>query len=267
MHQIHGRHQRGLGRKVRVKNKTVPHFNMLAAQLPPVPIEIDRSNLVTGPWGMMLNGYDAQNPNAPIVGDCTVAGLFHGRQIVGAMAGKKWFQPPLLTVQQTYSAMSGYVVGKPETDVGMNEQAALNYAKTVGIAGPSGTLEKDLIWIELDPKNADHMKHAIDTCGFVYNGMSVPQLVMDQETPFFDAPPNSPIEGGHCTVNWGFRANGLYRTASWGNGDLWMTPDYVANYVDEAYVVIDPELVEVTGVTPFGLTLDELVNLASQYRE
>lgn len=268
----HNHLMRRCGRKPRDKNVKVPHLDqiirMTGIAIPAAPDEVDRTTLVgTNQFGMLCNGYDSANPNAPVVGDCTIAAINHGKQIANLLAGKPWFKPALTDVITQYSACSGYVIGQDATDVGCVEQDVLKYAQTTGIRGPSGQLEKLLDWIEIDPKNVDHMQHGIDVCGFVYNGMDLPTLVMNQTLPFFDAPPKSAIDGGHCTLNWGYRINGLYQTISWGDGNLWMTPSFIADYVEEAYILIDPDLIEATGKTPLGLSFDQLQQILATYRE
>lgn len=259
-------YQRALGRLRRSINLTAPHLLLMAdAKFSTLPAEIDRSDLIVQPWGMMLNGPDDEDANAPILNDCTVAALYHGKQLVDAMTKLPPIPNQNACVLRAFKDL-GYDPNNPATNTGLYMQDVLNYNQTRGLPAGPVAREQSVAWFELDHTNEDHIKHVIDTCGYCCIGAEMPTSVMQQEYPFFNATKGADIEGGHEFILWGYKANGLYKVVSWGSGDIYMTSEFLRDFADEAYAVVDDDLVKTTGKTPGGLSVAQLQSYLASYK-
>lgn len=258
---------RGTGRIKRngYLNPAVRPLGFKSGKLPPVPAEVDRTAMVAGvPWGMLLNGSD-DDPTLPVLGDCTIAGLYHGRQITNLMAGNAPVEQPWQAVLQSYEEGAGYVLGNSATDNGALMNQVLPWHHATGIVVPEGRSKNQSFFV-IDHMCEPLVKHIIDVCGFVYIGCDLPVSVYQQDLPYFDAPLGAQIESGHCIIAWGYRPNGLYKIVTWGNGDLYMSPKFLQNYVTETYAVVDFELAAATGKTPLGISLTDLAAAIAPYQ-
>jgi len=242
-----------LGRKARRYDSRIPHLSALLAgqKLTPVPAPTDWSKGMPANLGMALNS---------TLGDCTAAGWCHQKQIwtfnTGAMV-----TVPDPDIEDLYEATGGYVPGDPSTDNGAVEQDVLSYLLKTGLTG-----DKLTAYFEVDTRNADDVKRTIAWCGGSYIGFEVPAFVMNLTTAgsVWDLPGSSgvpadadtSIEGGHCVVIAGFDDSWL-TLISWG-ALYRMSWAFWAEYVDEAYGLVDTDWVKATGTTPANMTLAEL---------
>lgn len=165
-------------------------------------------------------------------------------------------------VEKLYIQACGYNPRVPGEGPGGNEQHVLTYLLKKGAPmGPKGkTRHRITAFVEVDPRNQDDVKRAINDCGLAYIGFNVPAFITPDNAP----PPDiwdvqntdTNIVGGHAVVLAGYDANGA-RVISWGQYYT-MTWAFFAQYVDEVYAIADPDWIEAKGTTPGGLTLDEL---------
>ena len=244
-----------LGRLQRTYDARIPHMSALVAGqvLPPPPPSVDYTTTLPRNLGMMLND---------TLGDCTCAAVYHAIQVWSANALQKIDTEGDSDVEKLYIQACGYNPRIPGEGPGGNEQHVLTYLLQKGApTGPKGkTRHKITAFVEVDPRNTDDVKRAINDCGVAYIGFNVPAYLMPANAP----PPdiwdvqagNDSIVGGHAVVLAGYDANGA-RVISWGQYYT-MTWAFFAKYVDETYAIADPDWIEATGKTPGGLTLSEL---------
>ena len=254
-----------LGRTPRAFDPRIPHMSALLAakQLPPPPASVDYSKGMPQDLGMMLND---------TLGDCTCAAFYHAIQVwtFNASDGKSIDTEQDDDVKKLYELACGYKPATPGEGPGGNEQHVLKYLLQHGApCGVGKTRNKIAAFMEVDPRNIDDVKRAIDDCGVAYIGFQVPASLMPpgQEPPsvWTVDPSNTKMVGGHAVVLPGYDANGA-RVISWGQYYT-MTWDFFAKYVDEVYGIADQDWVAATGKTPCNLTLAELEQQMEALRE
>jgi hypothetical protein len=258
------------GRKPRAFGN-VPHYSALrfmrtAAAV--YPASCDWSAAAPADLGMMLNGPTPNDPNAPELGDCTIAAVYHARQIWTASANPPCDTQPNSVVEELYEDACGYKPGDPSTDNGGVEQDVLKYWVTngipIGAQGDVGPNDKLLAFVEVDPTNTADVLTAIWECGVAYIGFNVPAYLMpsDGSPPpaVWDVDPNGDktIIGGHAVILVGYdQKTQTYKLVSWGQ-TYTMTQAFFAAFVDEVYALADSEWIEKTGATPLGLSVAQL---------
>jgi len=246
-----------LGRTPRTYDPRIPHMSALLAgkQLPPPPASVDYTKGMPSDLGMMMND---------TLGDCTCAAFYHAIQVwtFNAHNGKSMDTEPDGDVEKLYEQACGYKPQQGGEGPGGNEQHVLKYLLRTGApCGPNGNVRNKIAaFVEIDPRNTDDVKRAINNCGVAYIGFSVPQNIMppDGEPPavWKVDPTNPQLIGGHAVVLAGYDANGA-RVISWGQCYT-MTWDFFAKYVDEVYAIADKTWVDAGGKTPGGLSLAQL---------
>lgn len=190
------------------------------------------------------------------LGTCSCAALGHMLQAHVALTGKA------LTITdddiiKMYSAISGYVPGKPETDRGAMMIDALRHLKNVGLAG-----YRIGAFVRVDPQNVVELQAAVNLFGGVYVGADMPNRVTTQvvwDLPLADErdsrdKPGS--MGGHAftILKYDRRHWGL---ATWA-ATYAATGDWVDMYVDEAWAIISPSWVSGDEPAPNGFNVDRL---------
>jgi hypothetical protein len=246
-----------LGRLARAHDPRIPHMSALLAgkTLPPPPAQVDYTKGMPKNLGMMMND---------TLGDCTCAAFYHALQVwsFNASKHKSIETEPDVDVEKLYEFACGYKPSQGGEGPGGNEQHVLKYLLTKGAPmGSNGrTVHKIDAFVEVDPRNTDDVKRAINNCGVAYIGFNVPQYIV----PSTGQPPavwdvensNTQIVGGHAVVLAGYTATGA-RVISWGQYYT-MTWAFFAKYVDETYAIADSTWIAGGGKTPGGLTLAEL---------
>lgn len=223
------------------------------AELPPASGVIDRCTEVTN-WPMYLNDQ---------LGDCTVAGAGH---MFGAMAVYAGHAEPLFidsVITATYSAVSGYVPGRPSTDNGADMQTVLEHLKQVGMTDTMGHVHKVAGYAAFgDPTDEVLLAQVLSTFGSVYVGVSLPQSAVDEfhQGQPWDYQPTSPVVGGHCIVlqRRGVGGTGILKYISWGTAQS-TTRGFQKHYAEEAYAVITEDWLTASGDSISGLNLDQLL--------
>jgi hypothetical protein len=247
-----------LGRLARSYDKRIPMLHTLMEGIVPQPVKpaVDYTNGMPKDLGVMLND---------TLGDCTCAAYYHAIQVwtYNALGPKQMVTVPDKDVEDLYEQACGYKPAKGGEGPGGNEQHVLTFILKKGApSGPSGQQRHQLdAFVEVDVKNTDNIKRAINDCGVAYIGFNVPQYIMPpNQNPLsvWDVDPkaDNTIVGGHAVVLAGYDAAGA-RVISWG-GYYTMTWAFFAKFVDEAYAIADPDWISVKKTTPGGLSLQQL---------
>lgn len=211
---------------------------------------------VTGPdhahWGHGLS-YDMDGNDG--AGDCVIAEYQHQDVIWCARSGEPGRTTPAMCIP-TYSALTGYVPGKPKTDQGTSMLAANKYWKNTGMGGV-----KIDAFMSVDPMNLGEVKTAVYQFGGLSTGLAMPLSAQAQTfngawevTGSTDNAPGS--WGGHCVVICGFDDAYLY-CVTWGRIQA-MAWDFFTTYCDEAYVMLSADWMRKSGVSPSGFAWAKL---------
>ena len=186
------------------------------------------------------------------LGCCVISGGYH---LVGAFTGNAGneFVASDQQIISDYSAIGGYVPGRPDTDNGCDEETALNYWMKQGFQ--NGT--KLAGWLSVDPSNQTELQQAVAIFEHVYWGMEMPDQWINQAMPQFpggslaspaavwDMAGDPNPDNGHCITSFAFNASGLL-TDTWGSlvSLTWEAAAYYggSNQDGEAYVVLSPDL-------------------------
>jgi len=186
----------------------------LLKSLPAPPTSIDYT-VKAKPWLRQVLANDQ-------LGDCTAAGAFH---IAGTWLANNDVTVPftLDDVIRFYSATTGYVPGKPETDQGGDEETVLNYWMNNGLGTtPSHRVQA---WVSVNANDIAEVKAAIWLFGNVYIGASMPDAWVDpmpSASGFVWEAAGPPVdENGHCFCALGYSPNGNLKISTWGMiGDI-----------------------------------------------
>jgi len=238
----------------RQPNQGRPRIKLTADLIPATayapPASVDYySRVPADTWGM--DGNDT-------VGDCTCAEVDHTTKARQVAAGNTEVRSTDAEVLAAYSAITGYTPADPNTDQGAEMQAVRNYWRTHGIT-LGGTVDKILLFAEIDHTDHNLIKWAVDRFGAVGLGINFPASAMDQ----FDAGKpwtvvrGSRIDGGHAISLVGYDATYAY-VVTWGAVQR-MTWDFFTAYVEEAWTDLDESFVNATsGSDPLAETLYQL---------
>lgn len=237
-----------LGRRPRVptlaSHLARTRFAALVASLPPPPSSVDRSALLAN-CGVMLNNQ---------LGDCTCAAKGHIIQLWTAANGNE------ITVSDgvilaAYEGACGYNPLDPSTDQGGNMDTVAAYFRDTGIGG-----YKADAFVIIDPRNRDHVKHAINRYGACDLGLSLPTNAQAQAVWDLAAGDGKAADpgswGGHDAVAVGYDDAGVL-IETWGmiKRATWIWFDA---YTDEAFAYWSRALWAPTGTAPCGVSAAEL---------
>jgi hypothetical protein len=205
--------------------------------------------------GMMLNGPTPGNPNAPQLGDCTIAATGHIRQSWAFNTGGQLWSPTDDNIEDAYCQACGYVKGDPSTDAGGNLQTVLKNWMDPGLPGNAAGNPVDVLlgFFELDPRNLDDVHEAIAWCGGLYCAGALPESWMSWSPGQVWDVAEEGTEG-HCISFFGSDKGVRKTCVSWGF-EIDVTDDAFAYYITECYAPISLDWVMKTGVTPFKAPL------------
>jgi hypothetical protein len=216
--------------------------------LPAHPAQFGHENLIGATaWGML--GNDS-------VGDCVFAGSDHETMLWTTEAGDPAAFGPDQAIAD-FSAVTGYIPGKPETDQGTDVRQALQYRQATGLIDAKGARHKIGAFLALEPGNIDHLLEALYLFGAVGIGLEVPQSAEDQfgaGKPWSVAHGKQNILGGHYVPLVADRGNLVVVT--WGRLQQ-MTLQFYEKYCDEAWAILSPEMLK-GGVSLEGIDLAAL---------
>jgi len=193
------------------------------------------------------------------LGCCVASWLAH---FVGVATGNADGSPIVFTdpqIVQLYSALSGYVPGRPDTDVGCNEVDALNYMHQHGFLG-----HQIAGYLSVNPLDTNEVKAAVYLFENLMFGIEIPDewaqvtgsgFVWDAGTP------NS--ENGHCVGSPSYGDEGL-GISTWGMlGTMtWraLARDVIAQSGGELYTLITHDMISrATARAPNGLDWGSLI--------
>jgi hypothetical protein len=143
----------------RTYDPRVPHMSaLLAGQTLAPPTSVDWTKGMPANLGMMLND---------TLGDCTRVAVYHAMQVWTFNAGGKMVTQPDSDVEKLYVQACGYNPRVPGEGPGGNKQHVLTYRLTQGAPiGPAGAGRSWIsAFVEVDPRNTDDVKRAINDCG------------------------------------------------------------------------------------------------------
>jgi hypothetical protein len=230
-------------------NPTTPKLrlaNFLSAAAPLVyPENRDWLSQVSN-WPMYLNDR---------LGDCTCATIGHLIQIFNRYGQQKDVRVTDSDVLKAYSAVSGYNPKTGDNDNGAVVQDVLNYWRKTGVGG-----HKILAFAQVDFRNDDELRQALNIFGNIYLGINFPSTAMDQfnNGKPWDFVPGAYSEGGHA-INAGYYdvSDNMWKVVTWGQVQP-MTEKFFNAYVEEAWVVISQEWLDANGRNPEGIDMKTL---------
>ena len=159
---------------------------------------------------------------------------------------------PDAAILAAYEAVSGYVPGRPNTDVGATCEDVLAYWKNTGIGG-----HVIVGYASVDVTNKSEVEDSVYLFGGTYLGINMPISAQDQTGPglVWDVPPGGPRGngapgswGGHAVPIVAYDASGL-TVITWGSLQR-MTWAFLDTYCDEAYVALSHDWIESSGLSP-----------------
>lgn len=233
-----------LGKKAELKlgrypnDPTQPRVKLTPVGAITPPASADWSKTIAN-WGVLLNDK---------LGCCVAAGALHSQQLFEFDAqgvGTTFTDDQCLTM---YEAISGYVPGKPATDVGATLQSGLAYWQKQGLDG-----YKLDAYAQIDHTNLNLVRSCIALFGTVYAGFNVPQSAMQQFQAGqpWSLVPSSPIVGGHCVPLTAYDSQS-FSCVSWGRIQRMSVP-FLQRLFDEMWVPVDNDWMQKNGKTPSGL--------------
>lgn len=178
------------------------------------------------PLGMLANDK---------LGDCEIAGQDHGQMLDDAEAGRPIPEFDDATATADYSAVGGYVPGKPETDQGLETRETLAYRRKTGMASVDKKRHKIGIFGELPFADLDYLDAVGQTTGKIALGTAITNEAaaqFDRAEPF-DLGGDEDLDGYHFVYVVGKLA-GNFVVITWGTFAL-MTPRYLQAKADEAW--------------------------------
>jgi hypothetical protein len=177
------------------------------AALPPPPPAVDWTTKARSALGLVY-----QND---VLGDCVVAAGMHLLGLATGNATGRAFVATKAQVIADYSAIGGYVPGRPDTDQGCNEEDAFAYWAGHGFADKS----KLAGWIAIDPSNELEVKQALYLFESVFFGVGLPDAWIN---PFPSASGftwgvhgAADDQNGHAFLGVGYNAAGV-QVDTWG---------------------------------------------------
>lgn len=246
-----------LGRRPRLAGKQRLHLSdfISHAMLPPPPPSVDY-------WPKAASVLADIYKNDAL-GDCVIAGGYHVLGVETGNASGTPFHATAAQIVADYSAIGGYVPGKPSTDEGCNEETAFDYWKKHGFANGS----KILGAISINASSKSDIQAACYLFENLFFGVGLPDAWI---SPFpagsgfvwgvnGHANPNN----GHCFIATGYGPSGV-TIDSWGLKGV-VTYDAVAAYASpagggELYAVITPDqLAKGQSKAPNGLAWGDLI--------
>jgi hypothetical protein len=185
-------------------------------------------------------------------GDCVEAELGHHVEQITRYGQGHAVTVGDQAVLSAYSAITGFDPDDPDTDQGTVIEDALSWwRKGDGLSGHA-----IVAYAAVDVSNPTEVKQALNLFGGLSVGFNFPASAMDQfnEGLPWDVVKRSPIEGGHCVLVGAYDATS-FDCVTWGVRQK-MTTAFWRKYVDEAWVVIDDEMV--SALSTYGVSLHGL---------
>lgn len=204
-------------------------------------------------WGMLGNDE---------VGDCVFAGAGHETMILTAQGSGSPTDFSTVNTLADYSAVTGYVPGRPATDQGTIVREAMRFRRKHGVLDANGERHKIGAYLRLDVTDLEQLYVATYLFSAVGIGIEFPRSAMQQFNRHepWDVVPDSPIESGHYIPSV---ARPL-TIVTWA-AEHSMTEAFYERYADEAWAFVSREMLDPeTGRSPEGLKLGQLIKALDQ---
>lgn len=205
------------------------YFDKSKLPKPPAVFGLQR---IVHSWGMLGNDK---------YGDCVWAGAAHETMLWCKEAGAETSFTDA-DVLSDYSAVTGFVPARPDTDNGTDMQEAAEYRRKTGNLDRNGVRHKIDSYVSLKVANLDDLMVATYLLGAVGVGIQMPNTAdvqFDNAEPW-DVVPKAEIDGGHYIPVFGRNSRGNILLVTWGRLHA-MTPAFFERYNDEmiAYLSIE----------------------------
>jgi hypothetical protein len=210
-----------------------------------VPATVDYLSQVTSGWPMYGND---------TLGDCTAAAAGHLEEVWSNYGQGRTVTVTDNAVLEFYSACSGYVPGRPDTDQGAVMQDCLKVWRTPGVGG-----HEIAAFFAVNPTNHDLIRTALYLFGGLYVGVNLPVIAQDQfeqGVPWDVVRNDGGLDGGHCIHLGAASTTGNYAVTTWGQVQQ-VTPAWWGRYVEEVWAPVSAEWVR-AGLSPEGLDVATL---------
>lgn len=220
-----------------------PRNLLLAAYVSPPALPAPPAHLYlskpVATWPMYLNDQ---------LGDCAIADPAHAILMRSALAGAP-YMPTDAQVLAAYQAVSGYQPGHPDTDVGCNMNAVMNYWRHTGIASHAIAG-----YAAVNPADNTMVKQALWLFGAVHLGLALPLSAQAQVGQVWKVGGTGRAPGswgGHAVPVVDYDSQHLV-VVTWGQRQL-MTWGFLHRYCQEAYVTLEPDWIAgATAKAPTG---------------
>ena len=208
------------------------------------------TDLIGKDWGMMGND---------TVGDCFWADAAHAVMVRTANTGT-WLMPSTADVLAAYSTATGYQPGNPATDHGTMEGDGCEFLRTTGLLGHKSQAHAPIATGRIDAAALDRICWTIQLFGSCRLGVSLPDNAEDQfdaGVPWAVTPGASPGDG-HDVGAVKYDGQFFY-VVTWG-GLQPVTPEWLIAFGEEAHAELYPDFLMLTGLTPSGFDVAQLMS-------
>lgn len=169
------------------------------------------------------------------LGDCVIALFYHFLGVETAGAGNEVIVSDADVIKD-YSAVGGYVPGRPSTDRGCNEQDAMHYYQTKGFVNG----DKIEGWLTVNPKDIEACKKLCWLFEGLYYGYGIPNAWLNtRDGDNWDDLRGNP-NNGHAFGSFGWK-NGRWTISTWGG--LRYMSDAAHRRMSECYVILNDSMV------------------------
>lgn len=194
------------------------------------------------------------------VGDCVFAGAAHEHMLWTMEGGAPRSRFTTKDVLSDYSAVTGYVPGRDETDQGTDMQEAASYRRKTGVLDATGKRHKIDAYMALEIGNADQLFLASWIFGAAGVGFQVPASAEGQfqRREPWHVVPRDRIVGGHYVPAVGRSESGNVVVITWGAAQE-MSLEFLTAYNDESVVYLSEEFLRGSDkLSPEGFNLELL---------
>lgn len=234
---------------------TANHIAALAAvnsMLPISPLRVDDLTAVAQQPG----GFPWYGNND--IGDCVFAAIGHAIQVFTLLGQKTEVTVADQAILDAYSAVTGWNPANPSTDRGTVIQDALNYWRTVGIAG-----HRVDAFAQVPLHDRALVEAALNLFGVAIIGVRLPRSAQDQFAHHeqWTVVDGSPDLGGHCVLAGAYQqlssTDVVPEVVTWADLQS-ISDEWWEENVDEMWVVFTHEWCDAVGTAPNGFVLAAL---------
>ena len=154
------------------------------------------------------------------LGDCVVAGAAHMIGVWTGEAAGPYGEPTLFADTQLAAAYHNFSDGQyPASDLGCDEEYALNFWAAKGFAPGAWNAHKIMAWVAVDATNMQQVKTALWLFGGLMSGVELPDAWINPGPAgdgfTFDLAGDPVPENGHCMTHFSYDSEGV-GCATWG---------------------------------------------------